>query len=212
MSELKALEALLQNYTPTQYPALLSDLQPVFADGGNFLDKTVAMDKIVDKYPDFSAMREFIFDLMMTHHLANYIQDEAYFDTKEWMDIEDKTLERGTELLNLLLYITESRDTDVSLSIDDFLYEFLLVDEDEFQDEHRIYEDLIANQDLVEEQLESILDISSKISETSEVKELFTPMILFFQRPDERMVSKDVYKKLNPSERAVLGALLAYNG
>jgi hypothetical protein len=210
MPETKALEALLHNFEPTASDELLAELSPVLSDNGNFLDKAASLDTILDKYPAFTEVREYVFDLMMAHHLANYIEDDAYFDTKEWMDIEDKTLERGTELLNILLYVSETGDEDVSLSIDDFLYEFLLVDEDEFQDEHRIYEDLIANQDLVEESIDNIMSISDRISQGSDLKDLFTPLILFFQHPDDKVVSKDLYKKLGPVERAVLGALLAY--
>jgi hypothetical protein len=168
------------------------------------------LDELLNNYKNFEPIHEYIFDLMMVHHLANYIEDEEYLDSEEWLDIEDKTLERGTEMLNILLYISECNDDDVHLNIDDFLYEFLLVDEDEFQDEHRIYEDLIDNQDLVEESPESVLSISSKIDKDSELKDLFTPLMLFFQDPKNKSINKNIANNINPIERALLGSLLAY--
>lgn len=210
MSEIKALEAMLHHYNADQATSLLTELKPVFANEGNFLEKVKEFDNILGNHKAFEPLHEYIFDLMMVHHLANYIEDEEYLDSKEWMDIEDETIERGTEMLNILLYVGESRDSDVTISIDDFLYEFLLVDEDEFQDEHRIYEDLIDNQDLVEESADSVIEISSKINESSELKELFSPLLLFFQDPKSRTIGKDVYNKLTPLERSLLASLQAY--
>ncbi len=210
MPEIKALEAMLQNYNPDFSESLFNNLKPIFTKEGNFLEKVSALDELLNNYKNFGPIHEYIFDLMMVHHLANYIEDEEYLDSEEWLDIEDKTLERGTEMLNILLYISECNDDDVHLNIDDFLYEFLLVDEDEFQDEHRIYEDLIDNQDLVEESPESVLSISSKIDKDSELKDLFTPLMLFFQDPKAKSISKAILNTINPTERSLLSSLLAY--
>lgn len=211
MSELRPLEAMLQNYNNGQYVQVFSELKQVFNKDANFLDKVNEFDQLIDRHSVYEGIKEYIFDLMMAHHLEHFIKDDDYLDSKEWMDIEDKTLERGTELLNLLLYISEVKTSDETTSIDDFLYEFLLVDEDEFQDEHRIYEDLIVNQDLAEEEIENIKRISASIADDSEIKELFTPIVLFFKYADEKIITKDIYNKTNPLERAVLGCLLAYN-
>ena len=48
----------------------------------------------------------------------------------------------------------------------------LLVDEDEFQDEHRIYEDVIANQILVDSSYEEIAKVAGNLPEFAELKEL----------------------------------------
>src|SRR2546429_166449 len=62
--------------------------------------------------------------------------------------------------------------------------EFLLVDEDEFQDEYRIYEPVIANQILIESPLAEISKVAQSLPEDSELKELFYPMMCFFQNVD----------------------------
>lgn len=210
-SSVKALENLFYNYNSEHSKTAFLEISTIILTDGNFLDKVKKFDDAIAKHSIYKEIGEYAFDIMMLHHLSNFIDDEDYLDSKEWLDIEDKTIERGTELLNVLLYISEVKDNEVEISIDDFLYEFLLVDEDEFQDEHRIYEDLIVNQDLVEESVENILRISATIIDSSEIKELFTPLILFFQNPNEKLLSKDIYNRLKPSERAVLGCLLAFN-
>ncbi len=207
---LKALEALLVNFNSEKSLIAINEISPIISSDENFLDKVNKLDVAIEKNADFTGMSEYIFDLMMINHLSNFIKDEDYLDSKEWLDIEDKTLERGTELMNMLLYISECRDEEIAPNIDDFLYEFLLVDEDEFQDEHRIYEDLIVNQDLVEEDVTNILLISDKIDQDSEIKELFIPFILFFQSYDEKNISRELYNRLNPTERSILGSLLAF--
>jgi len=207
---LKALEALLVNFNSEKSLIAINEISPIISSDENFLDKVNKLDVAIEKNADFTGISEYIFDLMMINHLSNFIKDEDYLDSKEWLDIEDKTLERGTELMNMLLYISECRDEEIAPNIDDFLYEFLLVDEDEFQDEHRIYEDLIVNQDLVEEDVTNILLISDKIDQDSEIKELFIPFILFFQSYDEKNISRELYNRLNPTERSILGSLLAF--
>jgi hypothetical protein len=153
---------------------------------------------------------EYMFDLLMVHHLENHQKEDDYFESKEWMDIEDKTIERGTELLNLFLYISESKETDAPISLEDFLHEFLLVDEDEFQDEHRIYEPLIEYQEVGEAELESIRLIEKQIPESSEIKELFVPIVLFFQNAENSSISQSVYTQLLPIERSLFACLLSY--
>ena len=210
-ASIKALENLLFNYNPEQSKSAFLDVSAIILADEDFLEKVKKFDSAIETHSMYHEIREYAFDLMMMHHLSNFIEDEDYLDSKAWLDIEDKTIERGTELLNVLLYISEVQDNDVEISIDDFLYEFLLVDEDEFQDEHRIYEDMIINQDLVEEELDNIIRISSAIVESSEIKELFTPLILFFQSPHEKLLSKELFNRLKPVERSILGCLLAFN-
>ncbi|MFI5221896.1 MAG: hypothetical protein ACHQK8_06195 [Bacteroidia bacterium] len=207
---LQSLEALVSGFHPAQSKNIVAELSKLFTESTDFLKKVKSFDSVISIHPEIAGISDYIFDLMMMHHLSAIDKDDDYFDSKEWLDIEDKTLERGTELLNLLLYISESKENDIDISLTDFLYEFLLVDEDEFQDEHRIYEDLIANEDLVEEGIDTIQKIATEIVETSEIRELFTPVILFFQDPREPMIPKELYHKLKPEERGVLSCLRVF--
>src|SRR6185437_4620874 len=107
--------------------------------------------------------------------------EEDYLDSPEWEAIEEQTLDRGTELLNLLLYLNECEDEDIEPELEDYLKEFLLVDEDEFQDEHRIYEPVIVNQILMESPIAEIGRVAKMLPADSEIKEIFYSMMCFFQ-------------------------------
>ena len=205
---INALTALVKNYKDTP-SGLLDELIELFDRQDDFLDKVKKFDKLFLKYTEFNEIQEYAFDLLMSHHLDNNQEDEDYFESREWMDIEDSTLERGTELLNMLLYITEANDNGVEMELGDFLNEFLLVDYDEFQDEHAIYEGLISNQELVEEDDNIIIEASRNIKADDELKDLILPLFLFFSDP-EHIKPGVVLDKIKPVERAVYMSMMAY--
>ncbi len=165
---------------------LLSPLTLVFDSAAPFLDKIEQFDKVFDDFPRFEELREVGFDLLMINFFAEDVQklEEDYLDSEEWENIEEETLDRGTELLNIFLYLRECRDEDVQPSLDDYLKEFLLVEEDEFQDEYSIYEKIIANQILVESDFSEIAKVASSLQEDEELYQLFYPMVSFFYEPN----------------------------
>jgi hypothetical protein len=167
----------------------------VFSKDLGFLEKVEEFDEVFNDYPAFEELREVFFDLLMINFFANDVKklEEDYLESDEWADIEEETIERGTELLNLLLYINECHDERIKPELGDFLKEFLLVEEDEFQDEFHIYEDLISNQNLVESSIEDICSHVGMIEIGEEMEELFIPFMAFFHQPKE---SEQVIKDL----------------
>lgn len=159
----------------------------VFSKDLGFLEKVEEFDEVFDEYPAFEELREVFFDLLMINFFANDVKklEEDYLESDEWADIEEETIDRGTELLNLLLYINECHDERIKPELGDFLKEFLLVEEDEFQDEFHIYEDLISNQQLVESSVEDICSHVGMIDLGEEMEELFIPFMCFFHQPKE---------------------------
>lgn len=200
---IKSAERLTQAFISDDSFQLLS---AIFQSSKPFLSAVKDFDAWVKNNPDIAPVEEYLFDLLLAHHLEMQRGNEDYFETKEWLDIEDKTIDRGTELLNLLLYISEAQETDVDIDIEDFLYEFLLVDEDEFQDEYRIYEQLIDNVELIDEDNADFL-IALKNMETGELGELYKPLLVFFKSPYKAIDTKDT---LNKVEVSIYDALLAY--
>lgn len=191
-----AISASLQAfsaYNPINVEELTTKLNEVFAADEDFMDKVDALDDVFDEYPQADALREVFFDLLMVNFFSADINrlEEDYLDTPEWAEIEEETLDRGTELLNLLLYLNECRDEAIEPSLEDYLTEFLLVDDDEFQDEHQIYEPIIANQILVESSPEEVKNVAVKLSEDAELKDLFYPMMSFFQNTQPRSSDKE---------------------
>lgn len=160
------------------WDALLS----VFESEQAFMDKIADFDAVFDENPTYDELREVYFDLLMMNFFAADVKklEEDYLESEEWENIEEQTIDRGTELLNLLLYLRECNDEDIDPDLEDFLKEFLLVEDDEFQDEYRIYEPMIANQILAESSYQEIAKVSKKLDPESELAELFYPMMSFF--------------------------------
>ncbi|UKT64866.1 hypothetical protein [Pedobacter mucosus] len=148
----------------------------------NFLDKAKAFDAVFNSNSKFEELREIFFDLLMVNFFSSDVQklEDDYLEGEEWAKIEEETIDRGTELLNLLLYIKECKDEDLDPELGDFLKEFLLVEDDEFQDEFEIYEELISNQQLAEGSVEEICKAAPTLNVSEEMKELFVPFMAFF--------------------------------
>jgi hypothetical protein len=213
-----ALNASLQAFS--QYSGVATnevhrEFKTVFALEDDFMAKVDALDEVFDNHPQLEVLREVFFDLLMINFFSADVKrlDEDYLDTPEWEDIEEQTLDRGTELLNLLLYLNECEDEDIEPELEDYLKEFLLVDDDEFQDEYRIYEPVIAHQILMESPAEEIAKVAVKLPEDSELKELFYPMMCFFQNldPTEEEKNNIAAKAVNKEfDMAVIGILASF--
>ena len=165
-----ALKAVLTTFSKEEKvdgQEALKSLEKVFSSEDDFMSKVGKLDEIFDEQADLDALREICFDLLLINFFSEDAKklDEDYLESAEWEAIEEETIDRGTELLNLLLYLKECEDEDIEPSLDDYLKEFLLVEEDEFQDEHNIYEDVIANQILMESGVEEIAKVSKNLSE-----------------------------------------------
>ncbi len=174
-----------------------ADIIKVFSADQPFMDKVAGLDRIFDSDREPEVLREIFFDLLLINFFSEDVKklEEDYLDSKEWEAIEERTLDRGTELLNLLLYLKECEDEDIDPELSDYLNEFLLVDEDEFQDEHRIYEAVIANQILIESSYDEIARVADTLSSSSELQELFYPVMSFFNEPDPSQEALTTYVK-----------------
>jgi hypothetical protein len=210
-----AVEAALEafsKYNAFNAIPFVGVFKEAFASEENFLTKVDLLDEIFDDYPKLEELREVFFDLLMVNFFSADVKklEEDYLDSPEWEDIEEETLDRGTELLNLLLYLNECEEEEIVPELDDFLKEFLLVDEDEFQDEYNIYEPVIENQILMESTIAEISKVAERLSEGSELKELFYPIMCFFHNtsPSDAAKSEIAEYALNKEfDMAVLGIL-----
>lgn len=214
-----ALGAFLSSFTQTSgidTTDILSELSSAFKSNQDFMAKVAAVDKVIDAHPKLEELREYIIDLLFIHFFTDDVKklEEDYLDSPEWEAIEEETLDRGSELLNVLLYLKECQDEDIEPELSDFLKEFLLVDEDEFQDEYRIYEPVIANQILLESSAAEITKVGKDIAEDTEIKDLFYAIMCFFQNPYPSVVEQEevLAASQNPaSDLAVYQLLLNFN-
>ena len=213
-----ALESLFNTFSALENVSgqqALRQLQNIFDSDEDFMSKLMLMDKVFDDFPQLDAIREVTFDLLLINFFSEDTKklDEDYLDSPEWEKIEDETIDRGTELLNLLLYLKECEDEEIEPSLEDYLKEFLLVEEDEFQDEHRIYEDVIANQILMESSLEEIARVSKSLDPESEIRDLFYPLMAFFYNTNPSAEDLKEFKNLSedaPFDAAVLELIINF--
>src|SRR6201994_576437 len=169
-ASIKAALDAFTRYSEFNASALNHEFETVFSSDDDFLTKVDALDAVFDDNPEVEELREVFFDMLMINFFSQDVKklEEDYLDSPEWEAIEEDTLDRGTELLNLLLYLNECEDEDIEPGLEDYLKEFLLVDEDEFQDEYHIYEPVIENQILIESPVDEIARIAGELPEDEE--------------------------------------------
>ncbi len=156
-----------------------AEVMNIFSSEEAFFEKLKRLDDTVEHYK-IKPISEILVDLLIMNAIAKSADREAFFDSEEWQNIEESTLDRGSELLNMFLFLQECKDDDMTANLSTFLEDFLLVHEDEFQDEHRIYEDIIKHQESVETDEETIYQLSQNLSPDSDMKDLFLPLMLYF--------------------------------
>jgi hypothetical protein len=167
-----------------------AEVMNIFSSDEAFFQKLKRLDDTVEHYK-IQSISEILVDLLIMDSIARSEDREAFFDSEEWQTIEESTLDRGSELLNMFLFLQECKDDDMTANLSTFLEDFLLVHEDEFQDEHRIYEDIIKNQEAIETDEETILALSKNLSPDSDMKDLFLPIMLYFYGVENKI-------KINP--------------
>ncbi|MCI0919772.1 hypothetical protein [Sphingobacterium rhinopitheci] len=205
--------ASLENIDATSF---LKAIEAAFDADAPFMDKVQLMDDVFDNEQPFEELREIFFDLIMINFFAQDVQklEEDYLDSEEWEAIEEDTIDRGTELLNVFLYLKECADEEIEADLEDYLKEFLLVEEDEFQDEYRIYEKVIANQILIESDYPEIAKVSNTVESNDELFELFYPIVSFFyeQNPDAEQLKAFTSAASNKSfETSVYEVIVNFN-
>lgn len=180
-----AIEAALVSFEGAKGQERAASFVQAFSGTAGFLEKLDAMDALFDEQPHLEPLREVFFDLLLMNFFASDAQrlEADYLESPQWMEIEEQTIDRGTELLNVLLYVRECADEELDPTLEDYLKEFLLVDEDEFQDEHRIYEYVIANQVLADSSYQEIAVAAERIADGHELQDIFYPMVSFFYEP-----------------------------
>lgn len=138
------------------------------------------------------------------------LEGEDYLETQEWMTIEDATADRGTEFLNLIVYLSECILDEIEPDLDDYIDEFLMAEDDLDQDEFAIYETVIKNRELADAPLETLINIEV---EQDEIKDLFLPMMCFFNRVASLEQKQSILRSANPKNAlniALFEALQAF--
>jgi len=148
-----------------------------------FKKKVDILDSIIKEHNIKEDIGELMFDVLLYNFFSEDSQrlGESFFESKEWEKMEDSIIERGTELLNILLYLQECKDSEIRYSIDDYLDEYLMTEEDLDQEEHEVYEAVIKNRETIAEgDLQTMVEISNN-NPDSELGDQLLPFLLFFE-------------------------------
>lgn len=184
----RKIEAATEAAQTLEAKALKEGIQSLFEKDGQGTALFTAVDALIDQFPAFEELREYLIDLSVVK-LLNELEEESdedeALDSPEWAKIEAAAEDRGTELLNALIYIKDCKLNEAEPSMEDFLYEFLLAGEDDFQDEMAIYEPFVRQIDLVDAPLKQLIEAGNN-QRDNELRDLFTPMLLFFRDPNAK--------------------------
>jgi hypothetical protein len=150
-----------------------------------------ALDAIVQKSASLVMYKEYLFDLLYVAWLSKQEEEgqEDWMESPEWLRIEDQVSERGTEMLHMLMYLQEVRDSEMKATLDDFIEGYLTDDELEFQDDLEVYEELIANRDWLDLTYVEMVAKTEAIEEETALPELFTPLFCFFKSPEKAQIN-----------------------
>lgn len=166
----------------TMDPEVFPDIEKLFIRHGSPSELFKMLDEWVDAHPDAEDIREYLLDLMILRILIEGDEDvDMYLESAEWAEVEELTLDRGTELLNFLIYLKDCRENDMKPNIEDFLNEFLFESDEPDQDEFFIYEDFIRHQGCIEGSWKEIIETGASLSEPH-IREIFAPIMIFFKR------------------------------
>lgn len=179
----------------------ISKLELLLKNDSPFRDKWKALDEWFEQNASFEELEPYVFDLLVATFVnLEYVEiPDEYFESEEWQEIEEDMSDRGSEWLNLLVYLQDCSMNELEPELDDFLYSFLLVEEDEFQDEHEIYEPLIMLEEVIEQEPEAIVEACRK-SDAGELGPLLPAMLLYFNE------KKVIPAGLTPLETGLLAA------
>ena len=195
---LNAFYATKKEETPS---SLIDRLNEVFTSRDTFIKKIKTLDTLSGDFKLPDDIGELLFDLLLYNFFSEDSQrlGESFFESKEWEQIEDVIIDRGTDLMN------------IKFSIDDYLDEYLISEDDFDSEEHEVYEAVIKNRDsIVLGDLQTMLEIS-KANTSSPLGDQLLPVLLFFESKNSIQKKQDLILKegSNPAFQSAFLAVLS---
>jgi hypothetical protein len=134
------------------------------------------------KNESYESLSSYMVDLLLLTYLLEGMstKGETYLDSAEWLKIEELAEDDGTEWLNLFVYIADCKVSDIEPEIEDYLYNFLLVEEDDQHMEFEIYESLIELQEMVGYESSDILKACTAVADENMLDSLLPLFLLYF--------------------------------
>lgn len=149
------------------------------------LDALCAGDAVLQPY------REYLFDLQYVAWLSwqESMGNDDWMDSPEWQRLEEKLAERGTEMLTLLMYLQEVVDSDLKANLDDFLEQFLIDEEMDFQEDLEVYEEVLTHRDWLDLTYVEMVQKAEAMASDTAIPEVFAPLFCFFKSPEKAQIN-----------------------
>jgi len=211
-------EALLNAFyksTNNEAPAGLNEqVETVMTSDDTFIQKVKGLDSITESFKIPNDVGELLFDVLLYNFFSEDSQrlGETFFEGEEWEQIEAAIIDRGSELMNILLYLQECQDSEINYSLDDYLDEYLVAEDDFDSEEHEVYEAILKNRDAIEEgDLQTMVEISQNNSDSA-LDDQLLPLLLFFKTEDSLDKKYEIIKSsgTNPGFQGAFLAALSH--
>ncbi len=149
-----------------------------------------AFDNLQAAHPELAGYKEYCFDLFFVQALECLGEEaDAYMESPDWQKIEQKTEGRGTEALNLFMYLTEVKESGLKASLDDYLDGFILDEDLDYQDDAVIYEEMMANRTWLDLNYAAMVAKAEAMESETAMPEMFTPSFCFFKSPEKSIIN-----------------------
>ncbi len=178
----------------------------------SFDERLKQSDELAKQLEDPEFVQELNFDWLMAAYLSEEDKDEDYLESDEFEKLELRHEMRGTELINIMIYLEECDENEVDPSYADFVHEFLITDDEDVQEDIAIYEDFLGLEEVLEAPFEAFLPRLIQLSEQSALGSFLPILACYFKNPtkgDKTLVSAILAGLQHPVEAGILGALLA---
>lgn len=171
---------LQEAYNESSLQKHFDTIKDIFQNQEHFLDKVKALDQYAEQNSGLVDIKELLMDLLLFNfYKTNPFLDNAHFiERDEWQKIEGSIEDRGTPMIDLFFYLSLKNDEESSL--EDFLENFLMINEAEFEEERERYEEIISRRTLPEQEPSLTMTEGRKLQSTPPEELPFFPIMLFF--------------------------------
>lgn len=209
----EALDQFFNTYATlageAELPAYREEVEKAFAEE----DVAVAFskfDNLQEKFSSFSLLHDYVFDLLLQYWYEVHGEDDGFFETDTWKEVEEKSLDIGSEFFSILFYLQECHNEKIAPQAEDFIFDFISYEDEMEQDQFVIYEPLIRNIALTDEAIQNSKHAAAQLK-GHEMQDLFLPLMLLFNNETET-AEKLSWIKANgtPTEAAIYAAMAAF--
>lgn len=164
--------------------------QTLFIQNNDMALQLKAFDELLKKHEELIDFQEFLFDLFFVEALDQLGENaDAYMESEAWVQLEQKTAGRGSEALNLFMYLTEVKESAIKANLDDFLDAFILDEDLDYQDDALVYEEVMDNRHWLDLPYRQLVAKAEDMATQTAMPELFTPLFCFFKSPEKSTIN-----------------------